>query len=196
MRKIVLEFLGVLLGTLLVVLLVGCGRDTAYYVESEGETVATEEVYPTETEKDSQIERIIYIYVCGQVKNPGVYTLPQGSRVMDLFALAGGLTDNAAEDYWNQARLLVDGEMLYVPTIEEAKDLHKESADSGGDQKVNINTASKEELMSLPGIGETRALAIIAYRQKNGPFTSIEDLKKVEGIKDGVYEKVRDYIET
>ena len=143
-------------------------------------------------ESEIQENGCIYVYVCGQIQKPGVYTLPEGSRVCDVFEMAGGFTEYAATDYWNQARVLQDGEMLYVPTIEEAKERHfdSESArreDTDDSNKVNINTASKEELMTLPGIGETKALAIIAYRQENGIFSSIEDLKMVEGIKDGVY---------
>ena len=198
MRKIVFKWMGVLLGTLIVVFLAGCGKDTAYYVDAEGESVSTqEEENLTEDIEDSQEEKIIYVYVCGQVNSPGVYMLIEGSRVMDLFVAADGLTSDAATEYWNQARLLVDGEMIYVPTKEEAEDFLPETMDNGGNKskKVNINTASKEELMTLPGIGESKALAIIAYRQKNGPFTSIEDIKKIEGIKDGVYAKVREYIE-
>ena len=117
MKKIVLKCMGVLLGTLIVVFLAGCGKDTTYYVEAEGETTSTQkEEVLTEDGEDSQKEKILYIYVCGQVKSPGVYTLVDGSRVMDLFAAAGGLTDEAATEYWNQARLLIDGEMIYVPS--------------------------------------------------------------------------------
>ena len=126
--------------------------------------------------------------------------LPEGSRVYDLFELAGGLTELAAADYWNQAKVLSDGEMIYVPSKEEVKDRvlegnHSISIDSDNSNKVNINTASQAELMTLPGIGETRALAIIAYRQENGPFSSLEELKNVEGIKEAVFSKVKDLIE-
>ena len=88
--------------------------------------------------------------------------------------------------------------MIYVPTVEEVKERPLENntaTDTDDSDKVNINTASKEELMTLPGIGEARALAIIAYRKENGPFTSVEELKEVEGIKDGVFSKMKDYIE-
>lgn len=193
--------MGVLLGTLLVVCFCSCGKGTAYYIEEES---AASEILENEQEtmksqetQDSDVE-MLYIYVCGQVKNPGVYTLPEGSRVYDVFTLAGGLTEPAATDYWNQARLLKDGEMIYVPSKEEVKDQAFDGADAGTtnkSDKVNINTASKEELMALPGIGETRASAILAYRQKNGPFSSIEELKEVEGIKEAVFAKIKVYIE-
>lgn len=192
MRKNYIFLTGVLLGTLLVVCLCSCGKETAYYVtESELEPEQSES---SEVTSDSE-ERLLYVYVCGQVQNPGVYTLPEGSRVFDLFALAGGFTEDAATDYWNQARLLVDGEMIYVPSKEEVKNRTFDVESTDKTNKVNINTASKEELMTLPGIGEAKALAILAYRQENGPFTALEELKQVEGIKDAVFSKVKAYIE-
>ena len=201
MRKIKLKLVGVLLGTLVVVFLCSCGKDTVYYIEEESaasEVPQTQIDTMTEIETENSEKELLYVYVCGQVKNPGVYTLPEGSRVYDVFVLAGGFTDTAATDYWNQARLLKDGEMIYVPGKEEEKNHPLEGEESGkteSSDKVNINTASKEELMSLPGIGETKALAIIAYRQANGPFLEIEELKKVEGIKEAVYSKIKVYIE-
>ena len=199
MNKILSKWKGVLLGTLIVVCICSCGKDTAYYVDSESESSTTQHEETSEQVEtlDSQ-EKGIYVYVCGQIVRPGVYVLPQGSRICDLFELAGGFTQIAATDYWNQARLLTDGEMIYVPTVEEVKERPLENntaTDTDDSDKVNINTASKEELMTLPGIGEARALAIIAYRKENGPFTSVEELKEVEGIKDGVFSKMKDYIE-
>ena len=201
MKKIKLKLRGVLLGTLVVVYLCSCGKDTAYYVEEESaasETSQTQLDTTTEIETDNREKELLYVYVCGQVRNPGVYTLPEGSRVYDVFVLAGGFTEIAATDYWNQASLLKDGEMIYVPTKEEVENHLLEEEKSGKTErsdKVNINTASKEELMSLPGIGETKAIAILAYRQANGPFLELEELKKVEGIKEAVYAKIKVYIE-
>lgn len=196
---------GVLLGTLIVVLLCSCGKGTASYLtesqtlEDNDETKVSEELEDSQKQENSEV-KMLYIYVCGCVNKPGVYTLSEGSRVFDLFTMAGGLTENAATDYWNQARLLTDGEMIYVPSKEEAKN-HTHDGESSNkmeddkSNKVNINTAKKEELMTLPGIGETKALAIIAYRQENGPFSSVEELKEVEGIKEAVFSKVKDLIE-
>ena len=202
MRKILFNLKSVLLGTLIVVCLCSCGKSTAYYVEEENaeSDFPDSEQETVEEEAAGNETSSIYVYVCGQIANPGVYTLPEGSRVCDVFALAGGFTEAAAPDYWNQARVLNDGEMIYVPTAEEVKERQldgdttsqAETSDSG---KVNINTASKEELMTLPGIGETKALEIIAYRQENGPFSSLEELKEVKGIGDGVFSKMKDYIE-
>lgn len=201
MRKILLKQMGVLLGTLLVVCLCSCGKSTVSYIEKESavlEDMESERETETSDEEQETEKKIIYVYVCGQVEKPGVYTLLEGSRIYDVFELAGGLTEEADADYWNQARLLKDGEMIYVPSKGEVTE-HLFEQDITGktneSDKVNINTASKEELMTLPGIGETKALAILAYRQENGPFSSLEELKQVEGIKDAVFSKVKGHIE-
>jgi len=126
-----------------------------------------------------------------------VYVLTEGSRVCDAFFAAGGLTENAAKDYWNQARLLSDGEMIYVPNEEEAANRSPEKGNTkntDNDGKININTATKEGLMTLPGIGESKAERIIAYRDEHGGFSSLEEIMEVEGIKEGMYEKIKDYI--
>lgn len=194
MRKMNVKWKCVLISTLVAVALCGCGTDTSDYITQT-------EIDSNATQHETSVENtLICVFVCGEVKKPGVYQLPAESRVCDLFILAGGFTENAATDYWNQARLLKDGEMFYVPTKEEAKDRSFLESNGGNgsisDQsKVNINTASKEELMSIPGIGEAKALAILSYRKENGSFSSLEELKQVEGIKDGVYSKMKDYIE-
>ena len=205
------KFLSVLLGTLIVICICGCGKNTADYIEAEEslETDVEELVLEQDTEHETKVEEpsvktsFVYVYICGAVQNAGVYALPEGSRVCDVFELAGGLTNDAAVNYWNQAQVLSDGEMIYVPTQEEAKErnftanmdkMSSQNIDNSNPNKVNINTASKEQLMTIPGIGEAKANAIIAYRQANGGFSSVEDVKKIEGIKDGVYAKMKEYI--
>ena len=201
MRKILLHFKGVLFGTLLVVCLCSCGKSTAHYVEEEfAQSETSQQTESDDTESQVSESTGIYIYVCGEIQKPGVYVLPEGSRVCDLFVMAGGFTKAAATDYWNQARLLRDGEMIYVPTREEVQERTFEAQEdevskTDDSDKVNINTASKEELMTIPGIGEAKASAIVAYRKEHGDFSSIEEVKNVEGIKDGVYSKMKDYIE-
>ena len=196
----------VLYGTLIVVCICGCGKGTSEYLVAEEVTITEmetqmEDNLAEENQGTEQAETLLYVYVCGEVNTPGVYTLPEGSRVCDVFVLAGGFTENAAVDYWNQARVLKDGEMIYVPTIEEAKERDQDISsqdvsfkDNSAKNKININTASKAQLMTIPGIGEAKANAIIAYRESNGAFSSVEEIKKVEGIKDGVYTKMKDYI--
>ena len=202
MRKTYIFLKSVLFSTLIVVCLCGCGKDTAYYMEEEEAIVQSTEQEPGggSEEDENEEEARIFVYVCGQIQTPGVYSIPEGSRVCDLFAIAGGFTEDAATDFWNQARLLKDGEMIYVPTKEEVKDRTFDgqstgNAGAGTSKKININTASKEELLTIPGVGETKASAILAYREENGPFSSIEELKKVDGIKDGVFSKMKAYVE-
>lgn len=191
------KWIGVLMGTLIGICICGCGKNTVDFISSEGETEQEEPVVDSSFKEDTE-EQTIWIYVCGQVEKPGVYVLPQGSRVCDAFIAAGGLNKNAAKDYWNQARVLSDGEMIYVPTVEEAlerrpiQDTDKTTDEKNG--KVNINTASKEELMEIPGVGESKAESIIAHRKEHGDFSSPEAIMEVSGIKEGMYEKIKDYI--
>lgn len=148
----------------------------------------------------------VYIYVCGAVELPGVYSLRQGSRLYEAVELAGGLTADADENCLNMARQITDGEQVVILTQEEAAarkeagtytylsgEAFQEAAtqDSG---LVNINTATAAELTTVSGIGASRAQAIVDYREKNGSFGSIDDIKKVDGIKDGLFSKIKDKI--
>lgn len=138
----------------------------------------------------------LVIHICGAVKHPGVYKLKEGSRVYQAIEQAGGFAEEADEDYLNQADVLSDGRKLYVPTREETE-LQGFLPEQDSEQEeglVNINTASEEVLLTLPGIGEGKAKGIIAYREKNGRFQSIEEIMKVEGIKEGLFHKVKDSI--
>lgn len=145
----------------------------------------------------------IAVHVCGQVKNPGVYTLAKGARISDAITAAGGLTKEAAGDFINQAQKLEDEQQVYVPSEEEAKESPKEvqqekNNDSHSENKglININQATREELMTLPGIGEAKADMIINYREEHGRFATIEEIKNISGIKDGVFNKICDLITT
>lgn len=143
----------------------------------------------------------VYIYVCGAVVLPGVYSLKQGSRLYEAVELAGGLTADADESCLNMARQIADGEQVVILTQEEAQALKEAgtytypSGDTTQDTGlVNINTATVTELTTVSGIGANRAQAIVDYREKNGCFGSIEDIKKVDGIKDGLFAKIKDKI--
>lgn len=139
----------------------------------------------------------IYVYICGEVKYPDVYELLEGSRVKDAVQKAGGFNHDADEKRVNLARQLSDGEQIIIPKkgedLSENQEFPNES-NSESQQKININTATKEQLMSLSGIGEAKAEAIIAYREEHGAFRSIDELKEIRGIKDGVFQKVKDLI--
>lgn len=125
----------------------------------------------------------------------GVYELQQDSRVYEAIQKAGGFAENADISEINQAALLQDEEQIYVPAAGEVDHSLKEAGEAGdASGKVNLNTATKEELITLAGIGESKADSIIKYREEHGKFQSIEDIKQIEGIKDGVFQKIKDLI--
>ena len=147
-------------------------------------------------------EKEIYVvHICGAVRNPGVYQMNAGSRVYQVIDEAGGLCEDAAGDYLNQADILKDGMKIYVPTKAEAEESGSNNWQSqvipvteDETPLVNINTANEELLCTLSGVGSSRAKSIIAYREKNGVFQKIEDIMNVEGIKEGLFQKIRDSI--
>lgn len=142
---------------------------------------------------ESESQEKIYVHVCGAVKNPGVYELEAGSRIYEVLELAGGITDDAVENSMNQAEILSDGQQIYVASEADVKRMEAENGVKN-DGKVNINQASKEELMTLPGIGEAKAELIIRYREDTGNFNSIEEIMEIEGIKEGVFRKIENQI--
>ena len=170
------------------------------------ELVVTDSVISTSDEADSHFDSSddstkddsntdIYVHICGAVINPGVYQVPAGTRVYQALELAGGSSDDAYLSGINLADKLADGQKVYIPAEgENAEGIL--SIDSGDVQSVmiNINTASEAELMTLPGIGQSRAKDIINYRVKNGFFESIDDIMKVSGIKEAAFEKIKDLI--
>ena len=161
-------------------------------VEAENNGGAPAESAPEEK------KQTIYVYVCGAVARPGVYELEEGSRAYQAIEMAGGLLESADREYVNQAELLSDGQKLYIPTRDEISagtlTENVNAADASASGKVNINKATKDELMTLPGIGESKADRILEYRGASGRFNSVEDIKNVQGIKDGVYDKIKDKI--
>ena len=169
----------------------------------------------------AQISQTIFVDICGAVANPGVYELDEGSRIFQAVDAAGGYLPEAAQNYLNKARSLMDGQQIYVPTEEEiAEHLEaiaakapealqgSESQDagnverpesstaeeSGSDLVINLNTADTSQLCTLSGIGQSKAEAIIAYREEHGGFTSVEEIMNVEGIKEGTFSKIKDKI--
>ena len=162
----------------------------------------------TESKSEPSIETpapILYVHICGAVKKPGVYSINQGDRLIDLVELAGGFAQDAALDYMNQAQEVADGSRIYIPTKEELMELSREEYILGEELQtleeekkesrlVNINNADANELMSLPGIGEAKAKSIIEYRQSYGEFQKNEDIMKISGIKEGLFEKIKDKI--
>lgn len=147
----------------------------------------------------------LVVYVCGQVAQPGVYEFSPGSRIGDAIERAGGFGPEAVTDALNLAQSLQDEQQVYVPSKDESQPI--EAAAQGGsigpaddanagrsDGLVNINTASTAELVSLPGIGEATAAKIVASRESEGPFQTVEDLKRVSGIGEKKYDALKDLI--
>jgi competence protein ComEA len=146
----------------------------------------------------------VMVHVVGAVAQPGVYSLPPGSHVQDGVEAAGGLMPEANSQAVNLAALAEDGQRIFIPTqaplpptpqpgsIHTATSVNPSSPIPGG--LVNINTATLEELDSLPGIGPVTAQKIIDYRQNNGLFNRIEDIMNVPGIAEGTFAKIRDLI--
>lgn len=165
--------------------------------DEAGSMVSEEHAEKSEdTEKE---KKTIFVYVCGAVNTPGVYELPEDARVYEAIASAGGVREDAAEEHINQAQIVADGERIYIPTKEEAEQGTLESVltqpDGGNAEgKVNINTASRDELKTLSGIGDSKADSIIQYRETHGAFRNIEELMNVDGIKEGVFNKIKDRI--
>lgn len=148
----------------------------------ENSSSAEESAAPTE----------IFVYVCGCVNSPGVYRLGQDARVYEALEAAGGAGKDADTNGMNLAQPLSDGERIYVPVQGE-----EQAADAGtaaGVSLVNINQASAADLVSLPGIGQAKANAIINYRLQHGSFSAKEDLLNVPGIKEGIYDQIDELI--
>jgi competence protein ComEA len=185
------------LGCLLLLLLYGCADASSVRIlDDSSETIQDfvqedlqdQNVVQDELQNERQNETCT-VYVCGAVVHPGVYTLDADSRIYQALALAGGLTDEAAENAVNQAELLTDGEMIEIPTADELSEQQAQAKEQS-DGLVNINTADLEELKTLPGIGDSRARSIIAYRESHGAFTDIQEVKNIDGIGDGTFAKL------
>lgn len=172
----------------------GCGDKREDYFSRDSGEYSSQSTEDTETVKQT---KVICVYVCGEVNSPGVYQLKRGCRISEAIEMAGGMTDKASTTFWNLAEKLNDGQMIYVPSNDEAMENkaneteHKKETD---DEKININTASKEELMTISGIGESKAEAIIQFRNDNGSFKTTEDIKQVSGIGDAIFSKIKDFI--
>jgi len=189
---------------LMVITLFGCNNANSEEGLQEVDLTLREmESATDDSDQEVEADVAVFVYVCGAVKEAGVYELVEGARVHEALKLAGGMTENAATDYLNQARKVVDGERIYVPTVEEilAGDVKKveegvngSSTTNDSSHQININTASQEELMRLSGIGEVKAKSIISYREENGGFEQITDLMRVDGIKEGTFRKIEDDI--
>lgn len=173
---------------------IGCGNLSGEISYEEGEFEYEEELHEKNEEPESlDSKAYVYVSLTGCIKHPGVYILPKNSRVYEAVNAAGGATEEGDMSTINLVDIMHDGQQISIPKI-DCESENVENRTKTDDGKVNINTASLSDLCMLPGIGETKARAIISYREKNGKFKSTEDLKLVSGIKDGTFEKVKDSI--
>ena len=156
----------------------------------------TEAIDSFSEEPESSKDIRIFVHVGGAVVRPGVYEVAEGTRGFEVIDLAGGFTDSAARDYLNLAQVVKDGDKLIVPDLNNPDDFFSGAMAAGksADSLVNINQADKTELMTLPGIGEAKAEAILKYREKAGGFSNIEEIMNISGIKEAAFEKIKDSI--
>ena len=177
-----------------------------FFIKKDSEEEFSYNDIVVENEQENIVEETINIkvYVTGEVNNPGVVELPEGSRIEDAINLSGGITDLANLTEVNLAYSLEDGQKLYIPSINDKAETQYISVENGekviegkesGSSKVNINKGDIDALKSLPGVGEALAQRIITYRNENGKFKNIEDLKNVSGIGEKKYESLKEYID-
>lgn len=175
-------------------------RDRALPGQQEEEMAGIFESAVTEQPASPAGEGKIYVHIVGAVKKPGVYAFDEQPRVVDVVTEAGGFTKDAVRSGVNQAEIVEDGSQV---VIESKRDKKKkpageqpgaEQGNGSEDARLDLNTATKEELMGLTGIGESKAMSIISYRETNGTFKKIEEVMNITGIKGGVFEKIKDRI--
>lgn len=133
------------------------------------------------------------VYITGEIANPGVYNIKSGDRIEDIIKYAGGITDEAALEYVNLAEIVVDEQHIIIPSISDIEN-NEYLTSNFDDGKININKASEDELMEITGVGEVTAENIVEYREENGDFLSIEDIKNVSGVGEKTFEKMEDEI--
>lgn len=175
------------------IFLIGC-----YYLISKNDTKEYENIYlednvVIENQVGEEISKI-KIHIIGEVINPGMYELDEGARIYDAVRIAGGTTDVSDINKINLAYELSDGEKIYIPSIFDEENEYTLSNEEKNSNKININKATSEDLQTISGIGPSLASKIIAYREENGKFNSIEELKNVSGIGDKKYESISQFV--
>jgi competence protein ComEA len=155
-------------------------EDALVYVSSEQQ----------ESQQMEQVSQEIVVHVAGAVMYPGIYTLQAGQRIEDALQLAG-VKEDADVDALNRAALLSDGQKIVVPTVGEQTTTTVQQAEAG---LVDLNHADLQQLMTLPGIGEVKGQAIIAYREQAGGFRSLEEIQQVDGIGAAIYAQIKNHI--
>ena len=174
----------------------GCGKQTSfeyrYAEEMPADREESAESAETEETEIPEEDRCVVVFVSGAVGSPGVYELPEGARVFEAVEMAGGFLPEAQTDAVNLAAFVQDGSQIRIP--KEGEPVPETGQDPGGQEKVNLNTADRTALMTLHGIGEAKAEAIIAYRNEHGAFGSIEEILRVNGIKESTFQSIKNDI--
>ena len=220
MKKLNKIFAVMMFGVSLILAITGCS-DRAVTLADITENSTVEEAQPgteggsldgvtpdgSQDADSDEAPSTITVYICGCVLNPGVYELPERSRICDGLDVAGGFAEGADETRINLAGYLKDGDMVFFP--EEGEEIPEGAvsaaqpvsgttaagvASSTSSALININTASEDTLCSLPGIGSSKAKAIVKYREDNGPFTDISQIMNVSGIGENLYNNIKDLI--
>lgn len=204
-------------GVLCILLIAGAGflylhtgqatsQNKATFTTTDTAVVSTDHSGASVDQTEPPIESKEYaVYICGAIKHPGVYRFSEAARVCDVIEAAGGLKKNAAASAINQARYITDGEQIEIltqkqwkkessQTMEKETSSENSTSSSASSNLININQAAETELMTLSGIGQSKAKAIIDYRTQHGSFENIEDIMNVNGIKEGVYNQIKDFI--
>ena len=236
---------GKLTGLLLaaaVLCMTGCGKSGVIYLEQDknkfsedalpetereskpdpgSDVQAVSEEWSEEESLDGADSRTVTVFVCGAVRMPGVYELPDASRAKAAVDAAGGFREDADTEWCNLAQLLYDGQKLRIYSLQETRTLESEgfaeddadySANTAGrlkedtagtlsvpsaaetEGRINLNTATQEQLMTLPGIGDARAEAILSWRRQHGAFVRIEQIKEISGLKNAVFSQIKELI--
>ena len=218
----------IVIGIIIFIFLVGGVVGTIYYFNNKKEPKKPEIILKKKPKKENkEVEEVILFQVDikGEVRTPGIYQIKEGSRVMDVINMAGGLTENANTTVINLSKKVLDEMVIIIYSNSEVEDFKRtkeveEQVQSSCIQKeenavkndacieidnyqdgqvlgkININTATVEQLTALPGVGESKAKSIVEYRNTNGNFNIIEDIKNVTGIGDSLFAKIKDYITT
>ena len=193
----------IIIGILVIILIGWKIYDSSKFETDEESQIIDSNVQESKTDDE---EELVIVHVTGEVKKPGVVRVKEGSRVEDIVKAAGGLTENADISNINLAYVVEDGTKIRIPSADDEKQeeyitqsigegiIMQEESNNSRSNIVNINTANETELEELPGIGASIAGRIIEYRNKNGKFKSIEDIKNVTGIGDSKFEKIKESI--
>lgn len=207
--------------SLIIVLLLGVSVFSYFYFKEDEEDIVITEKKETKKKLKEEVKEKVSVDIKGEVISPGTYTVDISFRVIDVIDKAGGLTENADTSVINLSKKVIDEMVIIIYSKEQVKNFEEtkkqeeylqnkcispddnslrndacisNSQTNGVSGKVNINTASISELMTLNGIGESRAKDIISYREKNGPFKTIEDIKNVSGIGESTYANIKENI--